>query len=234
STRINVHVLSDLTLRSFYSAQGIDPDTAFASPSGPNAAPTPAAVQSLASLVIPAVQLWLNNAGVSATPGPPSNGSINLISSPFIAYPAGVTPPTGLDAALHLITSEVIDPGDVTSITIGNTTVTETITPSYSGGVVTLNTRTTNTTTGASTSETFSGLVITGANQTVVAGIDATLAAFASIINTFGSALTGAEILPIYAPDYVNDTQNATQAANAFAANVAGITVNSLLVQSLQ
>ncbi len=234
STHINVHVLSDLILRSFYSAQGIDPDNAFANPAGGNAAPTPVAVQSLASLVIPAVQLWLTNAGVNATPGAPANGSINLISSPFAAYPAGVTPTTGLDAVLHLITSETIDPGNVTNVTIGNTTVTETITPSYAGGDVTLSIRTTNTTTGASTSETFSGLVITGANQSVVAGIDATLAAFASIVNTEGSALTGAELLPIFAPDYVNDTQNATQAANDLAANVAGITVNSVLVQSLQ
>ena len=51
-TRINVHVLSDLMVRSFYSAQGIDPDTAFASPLGADAAPTPTAVQALA--------LWLS------------------------------------------------------------------------------------------------------------------------------------------------------------------------------
>ena len=233
STHINVHILSDLILRSFYSAQGIDPDTAFANPAGANAAPTPAAVQSLASLVIPAVQLWLNNAGVNAIPGPPANGAINLISSPFTAYPPGVTPAAGLDAALHLIKSEVIDPGNVTRITIGNATVTETITPIYSGDVVTLNTVTTNTTTGASTSETFTGLVITSANQSVVAGIDATLAAFAAIVNANGSALTGAELLPIYASDYVNDGLNAAEAANAFVAQLAGITANSLQVQSL-
>ncbi len=232
STHINVHVLSDLILRSFYSAQGIDPDNAFSSPTGPNAAPTPVAVQSLASLVIPAVQLWLTDAGVNATPGPPANGAINLISSPFTAYPAGVTP-TGLDAVLHLITSEIIDPGNVTSVTITNSPITETITPSYSSGDVTLNTVTTNATTHASTNESFTGLVITSANQSVVSGIDATLVNLASIVNTHGSALTGAELLPIYAPDYINDGENATLGAEAFAAQIAGITVYSLQVQSL-
>ena len=96
NARINVHVLSDLMVRSFYSAQGLDADIAFANPTGSSAPPTPAAVQSLASVVIPGVQLWLNNAGVNATPGPPANGAINLISSPFTAYPAGVTPTAGL------------------------------------------------------------------------------------------------------------------------------------------
>ena len=234
STHINVHVLSDLILRSFYSAQGIDPDTAFANPAGANAAPTPVAVQALASLVIPAVQLWLNNAAVNATPGPPASGSINLISSPFTAYPAGVTPTAGLDAVLHLITSETIDPGDVTNVTIANSPITETITPAYSGGDVTLNTTTTNTVTGVSSSESFMGLVITSANQSVVSGIDAELAVLASIVTTNGSALTGAELLPVYGPDYLNDGLNATQAAAAFAPEVAGATVNSLQVQSIQ
>jgi hypothetical protein len=234
STRINVHVLSDLILRSFYSAQGIDPDTAFTNPIGSNAAPMPAAVQGLAALVIPAVQLWLNQAGVTATPGPPSNGSINLISSPLTAYPAGVTPTAGLDAVLHLITSETIDPGNVTGVTITNGTLTETITPVYSAGDLTLNTTTNNTATGASTSESFTGLVITGANQAAVSAIDAALATFQNIVNTRGSALTGSDLLSLYAPDYLNDGVDAAADANSFAQRVAGVTINSIQVQSLK
>lgn len=235
STNINVHVLSDLMLRSFYSAQGIDVDNAFANPIGVNAPPTPTAVQSLASLVIPAVQLWLNSAGVNATPGQPSTDSVNLISSPFTAYPAGVTPTSGLDVVLHLITSETIDPGNVTDVTIANSPITEAIAPTYPGGdVMTLKTTTTNGVTGVSSSESFTGLVITGANQAVAGGIDAQLAVFASIVNTNGSALTGAELLPIFAPDYLNDGLNATQDSNAFVAEVAGITFNSLQVQTIK
>ncbi len=234
TTHMNVHVLSDLILRSFYSAQGIDPDTAFGEPNlAAYAPPTPVAVQSIATLVIPAVQLWLTNAGVNATAGPPANGSINLLSSPFTAYPAGVTPTTGLDAVLHIITSETIDPGNVTGITIASGTVTEIITPTYSGGDVTLSTTTTDSATGGSSGEVFTGLAVTSADQSVITGINATLATFISIVNTNGSALTGAELLPIYAPDYLNDGQNATQAANAFVANVAGITITSLQVQSI-
>jgi hypothetical protein len=234
STRINIHVLSDVILRSYYSAQGIDPDLAFASPVGPNAAPTPRAVQSLAALLLPAVQLWLNNAGVNATSGPPGNGSINLITSPFTAYPAGITPTTGLDAVLHLITSEVIDPGDVTSVTITNGTVTETIHPLYSNGDVTFNTLTNDTRSGVSSTESFTGLVITSSNQAVVSGIDDTLATLASIVNAKGSSLTGADVLPTFAPDYINDGQNATQGADSFAAEVAGFTLNSGQVQSIK
>ena len=58
----------------------------------------------------------------------------------------------------------------MTSVTIGNNTVTETIAPSYSGER-NLTSTTTNVQTGASTSETFSGLVITGASQSVVAAL---------------------------------------------------------------
>jgi len=245
-TRINVHVLSDLMLRSFYSAQGIDPDTAFASPLGADAAPTPLAVQALASLVIPASQLWLGNAGVNATAGAPANGAINLISSPFTAYPPGATP-AGLDAVLHIITSEVLVsstgaslavtsiPGAVSLITFVNGTITETLTPTYpGGGAIVFNTTTTNTANGGSSStEVFTGLALTPAQQSVVDGINASLAIFANIINTKGVALTGNDLLPVYAPDYLNDGLNASQDANRFAMRNAGLTVNSLKVFSV-
>jgi hypothetical protein len=232
-TRINVHVLSDLMLRSFYSAQGIDPDTAFSSPLGGNAAPTPLAVQGLASLVIPAVQLWLNNAGVNATAGAPANGAVNLISSPFTAYPPGVTPTSGLDAVLHLITSETIDPGNVTAVTIVSGTITEIISPTYSGGTITLNTTTTNSANGGSSSnEVFTTIPITSANQSAANGINASLATFESIVNTNGSALTGSELLPAFAPDYLNDGSNNTAGANTTAMSLAGATITSLQVQS--
>ncbi len=248
STHINVHVLSDLMVRSFYSAQGIAPDTAFASPLGANAAPTPTAVQGLAQLVIPTVQLWLGRSGISATAGAPSNGALNLISSPFIAYPPGATP-AGLDAVLHIITSEVLTSstgtsvavnsvtGSVSLITIVNGTITETITPTYPGGnAIVVNTTTTNTANGGATSsESFSGLALTPAQQSVVDAINAGLATFANIINTKGSALTGADLLPLYAPDFLNDGLNALQDANAFALENAGMfTVNSLKVFSLK
>src|SRR5262245_60504306 len=41
SQRINVHVLTDVMVRSFYSAQGINVNNAFTSPTGANAPPSP-------------------------------------------------------------------------------------------------------------------------------------------------------------------------------------------------
>jgi hypothetical protein len=235
STHINVSVLTDLLVRSFYSAQGINPDVAFASPLGGNAAPTPLAEQSLAALIVQAAQLWAGRAGVNLTADPPSPGSINLISSPFIAFPAGATP-TGLDAVLHAITSETINPltGAVTGVTFIGGTITETITPTYPGGnLLSLKTATTNSANNTGSSELFSGLALTPALQSVVDGINASLAILANIVNTKGSALIGADLLPTYAPDYKNSGNTALQDANEFAGEVAGVTINSLKVFSL-
>ena len=49
SQRINVHVLTHLMVRSFYSAQGINVDNAFTDPTGANAPPSPNAVRALAN-----------------------------------------------------------------------------------------------------------------------------------------------------------------------------------------
>jgi hypothetical protein len=235
STHINVSVLTDLLVRSFYRAQGINPDTAFGAPLGGNAAPTPLAEQTLAALVVQASQLFASLAGINLTADPPSPGSLNLISSPFIAFPTGVTP-AGLDALLHAITSETVDPltGAVTAITLNSGTITEVITPVYPGGnALTLNVVTTDSSNNSGSTESFSGLALTPAEQSVVDGINAELAIFASIINTKGNALTGTDLLPTYAPDYLNDGNDSTQDANKFATENAGIVVNSLKVFSL-
>jgi hypothetical protein len=229
STNINVHVLSDLMVRSFYSAQNLDVDNAFTGPTGINAAPTAVAVQSLANLVIPAVQLWLTNAGVTATGGAPTNDSINLISSPFVAYPPGVIPPGGLDAVLHEIASEAVNgTGAVTGITITGGTITETISPAYVADAIKLSTNTTDSSTGTGSSELFTGLALSGTLQPVIDGINTSLALFRTTINTKGAALTGADLLPSYAPDFVNDGTTAIEDANQTAMDVAGSTINSL------
>jgi hypothetical protein len=234
STRINVHVLTDLMVRSFYSAQGLSADAAFADPTGPAAAPDAAAVQALASLVIPAVQLWLNAAEVEATSGAPSNGAINLISSPFIAYPPGVTPPSGLDEVLHQIASELVGPmGAVSAVTITGGTITETISPVYGDGLITLNTVTTNSANGVGSAATFSGLALTEALQPVEAGINATLAAFANVVNTKGAALTGADLLPFFASDYLENGEDRLEGAETTAGELGGITVTNLSLVSI-
>jgi hypothetical protein len=236
STRINVNVLTDLMVRSFYSAQGINISNAFTNPAGTNAPPDPTAVEALANLVLPAVQLWLDQAGITATSGPPSNGSINLISSPMVAYPPGVPPAAGLDKVLDLIQSETVNAADgsVSRVTIVGGTITETLAAVYSNGLITLNTTTIDSATGSGSSATVSGLALTGALAQVINGVNAGLSIFRDTINAKGTQLTGTDLLPFFAPDYLNDGNNAAQEANATAAELAGATILSARVVGIK
>src|SRR5688572_3129148 len=233
SQRINVHVLTDLMVRSFYAAQGIDVADAFVSPTGDNAPPSPSAVRALANLVIPAVQLWLNNAGVEATGDAPTGDAINLISTPFVAYPPGVTPPGGLDAVLHQIVSEEVNAdGSVEEITIAGGGITEVINPEYQNGLITLNTTTTNASGGGSAG-TFFGLALTSDIEPTVNGINALVSAFTGVLNTKQTSLTVADILPYYHPDFLQDGMNAQQAAQAEVDDsdeLAGVTITGEVV----
>jgi hypothetical protein len=60
--------------------------------------------------------------------------------------------------------------------------------------------------------------------------INASLAALQTTINTKGAALTAADILPFYTPDYLDNGRDAADEADAFAQENAGITVNSVEV----
>lgn len=234
STRINVTTLTDLILRTFYAAEGINPDNAFAAPTGGNAPPDPIAVQSIADLVIPGLALWLDGAGVTATSGPGSADAINLISSPLIAYQPGVTPPDGLDAVLHKVTSETLNPnGSVAQMTIVGGTITETITPSVAGNLVTMTTTTVNSANGAGSGGSFSGFALTPAQQPIIDGINATLTAYRNVVNSKGVALTGADLLPFYAPDFLQSGINAQQDAANNASEIAGGTFTDAHVTGL-
>jgi hypothetical protein len=231
STNINVHALSDLIVRSYYSAQGIDVDNAFANPTvSANAAPTPLAVQTMASAVIQAMQLWFSAAGISVTPAAPSSGSINLISSPFIAND------TGLDSVLHSITTETVNAGSgaVTAMTVAAGTITESIAPAYSSGTATMVIVTTNSSTGISSSEAITGLALTTAQQSAIGGIDAQLVAFENTANSDGAGLTGSDLLPYIASDYLNDGVNATEYAGSLASDLAGVTLSNLQVSNIR
>ncbi len=151
TTTINIHVLTDVIVRSWFSAQGVNPDTAFANPIT-NPPPNPLAVQAITDTLIQVMQLWLNNAGVRVTSGTPSGSQMNLISSRFVANDSG------LDAVLHLM-SETINPrnGSVTQIQFSNSTTTQTSAPTYSNSSMTVNTTTTSG--GASSSESVTGVI---------------------------------------------------------------------------
>lgn len=227
STTINTSVLTDVIVRSWFTAQGVNPNSAFANPVT-TPPPSPLAVQVISTTVIDVVQLWLNNAGVAVTTGTPSGSQVNLISSTYVANG------TGLDAVLGLATDTVdSNTGAVTQISISNGTTTQVSSPTYSAGSLTVNTITTSG--GATSSEAVTGSVPNTAQQNALNAIDAQITSLENIINSKGTALSASDFLPFFASDYLNDgNNNAAEAAN-YAQSVAGGTVafHVLLVKSL-
>ena len=227
STTINTSVLTDVIVRSWFTAQGVNPNSAFANPVT-NPPPSPLAVQVISTTVIDVVQLWLNNAGVTVTTGTPSGSQVNIISSTYVANG------TGLDAVLGLAT-DTVDPntGAVTQISISNGTTTQVSSPTYSAGSLTVNTTTTSG--GATSSEAVTGSVPNTVQQNALNAIEAQITSLQTIINNKGTALSSSDFLPFFASDYLNDgNNNAAEAAN-YAQSVAGSTVafQLLLVKSL-
>ena len=227
STTINTSVLTDVIVRSWFTAQGVNPNSAFANPVT-NPPPSPLAVQVISTTVIDVVQLWLNNAGVAVTTGTPSGSQVNIISSTYVANG------TGLDAVLGLATDTVdSNTGAVTQISISNGTTTQVSSPTYSAGSLTVNTTTTSG--GATSSEAVTGSVPNTVQQNALNAIDARITSLENIINSKGTALSASDFLPFFASDYLNDgNNNAAEAAN-YAQSVAGATVafQVLLVKSL-
>jgi hypothetical protein len=238
STHINVNVLTDTMLRTFYNAEGINPDAAFANPTGVDAAPSPTAVESLANLFIPAIQLWTNNDGLTLTGDAPANGALNLITSPYAAFPPGVPPPPGsLDLLLHQIIAETSNSdGSVSALTIsGGGTITETINPTTANDLITLTTTTTDSSNpNSGSSASFSALALTNTLQPVIDGLNALLTLFKNIVNSRGAALTGSDLLPLYSMNYLDSGRDRIQASIHDASELSGATVNSLTVAGIR
>jgi hypothetical protein len=217
TTIINTHPFTDLIIRSWYSAQGVSIDTAFANPvSMP--APAPANVQIVNNAVTNLVQLWLVNAGISAS-------QFNLISSPFTAN--GV----GLDRVLDESTVNA-STGTVT-IAAGGTTQTSTIAYNTSARTMTIASTTANSN-GTSVSSSTTVVPTQIPQQTALNGINATLAGFANAIDSNGSQLMAAEITPFMAADLLNDGLNQSQYAASLVTNMRGITVSSTQIQGVK
>jgi hypothetical protein len=232
STHLNVNVLTDAMLRTFYNAEGINPDDAFSNPADGNVPPSPAAVVGIANLFIPAVQLWTDLDGLTLTGDAPANGALNLITSPYAAFPPGVPPPPGsLDLLLHQIVSDTLNAnGSVSALTINaGGTITETISPTTANDLITLTTTTTDSSNpGNGSAGSFSALALTNTLAPVIAGIQAALDAFRNIINTQGSALTGSDLLPIFSLSFLDDGLNRVESTNDTASELAGATFDTL------
>ena len=175
---INIHPLTDLIIRSWYSTQGVAIDTAFGSPVGPNAPPPPTEVRLIGNVMVQMAQLWLTKNGIDTT-------KVDLIATPFQANG------TGLDNVLNQTTVNAAT-GQVT-ISDGTTTQNSTITYP-TPGTITVNTTTMNP--AGTTLSTVSAVVPTqSAEQDALTAILGAMNAFVQTVNTKGSALTASDIM---------------------------------------
>ena len=217
TTTINTHLFTDLMIRSWYSAQGVSIDTAFANPASVPA-PAPGSVGILNSAITNLALLWLNNADVNTS-------TFNMISSPFAANGAG------LDQVLDETT---VNTGTGTVIiTAGGTTQTSTITYNTTAGTMAVATITTNSN-GTSESSNTTVVPTQTAQQTALNGIITTMTAFVNAVNTNGSQLTADEIAPFLAPDLLNSGLNETQYAAELATDLRGSTLSSINIQTVK
>ena len=215
-TTVNVTPLTDLIIRSWYDVQGVSMDAAFADP-GANPPPSPTTVAVIGTVVRNVVQLWMNQAGVTA-------GSFNLISTPFAADG------TGFDLVLDQTT---VNPstGDVT---ISGGGVTQNTTLTAAGGSINVVTTTTGTN-GTSTSSNTTVVPVQTAQQTAIDEITTAFNGFANAVNTKGASLAVSDLLPFLDPNGVwggsTRSQWAAQAVYALAGKTisfSGIAIKSL------
>jgi hypothetical protein len=189
----NVTPLSDVVVRSWYLAQGIDADQAFislvASP-----APTPDQAAATAQAVLPLVRL-----GAAASNAPIASG-VDLLSMAFAADHTGVDQ---LLDNLHVQLSS----GRILLTVVAGTGITQSSTITFDATTSSLTADSTTTgSSGSTTSASYTAsLPTTTAASTALAEINAALAAFASVVNTKKQALTSSDIQWFFADDYLND-----------------------------
>ena len=206
TTTINITPLTDLIIRSWYSAQtpSVDIDYAFNNlPTHP--APKPESVSLIHNLIKNVVQLWLNNNGVTST-------DFNLISTPFTAGSITV-PGTGLD--------KVLDQAWVNAATgqivISNGTTTQNTTLNAFLTSLTASTTTVSQVTGStveSGNNDITSVPTTTVEQAALAGINTTLANIANTITSRGFLLSAADLQPYMDLALMHDGMNQVLFAN--------------------
>ena len=215
TTTINLDPLTDLVIRSWYSAQGVSVDTAFASPTAAPA-PTPSQAGVLVKLVQNVVQLWLTNNGVT-------DPNFNLISSTFAANG------TGVDKVLDETT--VNPTAGTVAVTDGTTTQNSTLTYTTASNSVTVTTTTTSG--GASSTSTSTTVVPAGSGQAAaLAGIQATAATMTQVMAAKGAALADTDLEPFMTANLMfqglNQAQFAAELVTFARGQTSSFTVTSL------
>lgn len=209
-TTVNLTQLSDLIVRTWYGAQGVDAGTAFGATAA-NPAPTAAALPTLAAGVQSMVQIWLDKNNVPS--------SFNLISTPFAANGSGI------DAVLDATRVAVASPAAAT-VTITGGTLTQSTSLAMGAGSVTTSSTTTDSATGTTSSSVTTSAVPTApGSTTALDALKTLLGAVATAVNTKGANLVAADLLPFVDPNLLDDGRNATQFIASFVGNVAGSTI---------
>lgn len=207
TTVVNVTPLTDLIIRSWYEVQAVDVDTAFGAPAT-YPAPSPQAVDVIATVVRNMVQLWLDQAGVDSA-------NFNLISTPFTADGAG------FDLVLDRTT---VNPA-TGAVVISDGTTTQSSTLTAQAGSVEVSTTTTGPN-GSSSSAVTTVVPVQTAQQSALDAITANLNNFASVVNTKGAALTAADVLPFFDQGLLNEGLNRDQFAASVVSEFAGLTMS--------
>ncbi len=207
-TTVNLTQLSDLVVRTWYGAQGIAADAAFAAPAT-NPAPPAAVLPSLAASVMNLVQLWLDKNNVPS--------GFNPISTVFAANGSGI------DAVLDSASVSVTSPSAVTLTVIAGTT-TQTTTLALGSGSVTATTTTSDSATGTQSSN-VATTAVSAQSGTTLDAIKAGLGALASTVNTKGASLAAADLLAFVDPNLLDDGLNAAQFIAGLVGGLAGSTI---------
>jgi hypothetical protein len=222
ASTVNVTPLTDLIIRSWYDAQTVSIDDAFAAP-GANPPPAPSALAVINSVVKNTVQLWLNDAGVSTS-------GFNLISTPFTATHSG------FDDVLDQTTCNPVT-GD---LLISNGSITQTSKLTAAAGSMNIVTTTTNTLGQESTSSIGTIVPYTAPQQAALDGLTTAFNNFAAAVNLKSSGtLTTSDLLPFLETGGLwsgyTSTQWAGQVAYSFSGNTvsfSGIAIKSLVTHT--
>ncbi|MGH9416671.1 MAG: hypothetical protein ACRD01_08585 [Terriglobales bacterium] len=220
STTINIDPLTDVTIRSWYAAQGVTVGTAFSDPvTAP--APTPTQLAPIVTFVQNQVQLWLTNNGVSTT-------NFNLITTPFTANGSGV------DKVLDETTVTNGQSSATLAITDGTTTQTTSLTYTASSNSVSAATTTTSGT-GASqvtsTNTSTTAVPVSTPQATALAAINAQCAALTTVFAAKGANLADTDIEAFFASDLMFDGLNKDQFAAQIATFARGVTASLTATQ---
>ena len=214
--------LTDMVVRSYYRARGLDIDTVFASLSGSDPVPTVDEIRVVAAAVRDLVAQWIEAQGLDPE-------EVDLMTIAFAADGSG------FDAVLDM--TSVTDDGTTTTLTIDDgadvTQVTEVVADDTDGSL-SASTVTTDTNSSA-TSESVASTLVPFGTQVLAAlsGVNATLEGLKTAINTHGADMTAALAEPFLADDLLHEGTNKAQQAAQIASFARQSTIVTLLANKV-